>query len=208
MTTVLVVTGGDEVPPSAVDDLDAADYVIAADSGLDHAERLGLVPHLVIGDFDSVSQEALERFEGPLDRHPADKDATDIELALDAAIARGPDRIVVVGGHGGRLDHFLANAFVLTTVPANIEVEWRAGHASIDMVRTVRRLHRAIGTKVSLVPIGGDVHGVTTTGLRWPLHDATLTLGTTLGVSNEFAATTAEVSVGDGTLFVIVPGQS
>ncbi len=208
LTTVVIVTGGDRLPQSVTDGLLPPDFVIAADSGLDHAESLGLIPDLVVGDFDSVSPEALARFDGPIERHPVAKGATDLELALDAAVLRQPERILVLGGHGGRLDHFLANALVLTTVPRRIEVEWRAGHASIGIVRDSRRLEGAIGDKVSLVPIGGDVHGVTTTGLRWPLRHATLTLGTTLGVSNEFSEPVAEVSVTAGTLFTIIPGQS
>ncbi|HVR32124.1 MAG TPA: thiamine diphosphokinase [Acidimicrobiia bacterium] len=208
MTTVLVVTGGDRVPAEATSGLLPADFVVAADSGLDHAELLGIRPDVVVGDFDSVSVEALERFDGPVERHPVAKDATDLELALRLAIARQPDRIVVIGGHGGRLDHFLANALVLTTVPAAIDVEWRAGGATIHVVRSRTEVEGSAGATISLVPVGGDVHGVTTRGLRWPLTDATLTSGSTLGVSNEFAERTAQIEVDTGTLLVVVPGQS
>lgn len=208
MTTVLVITGGDPVPASALDGLSDVDLVVAADSGLDHAEGLGIKPDVVVGDFDSVSVDALARFDGPVERHPVAKDATDLELALQRAVEVGPDRIVVLGGHGGRLDHFLANALVLTTVPPGIVVEWRAGSATIHVVRTVIDLIGEKGDKVSLVPVGGDVSGVSTEGLRWPLSDASLTSGSTLGVSNEFARPSASVEVGSGTLLVIVPGQS
>lgn len=208
MTTILVITGGDPVPPSALDGLSGVDIVVAADSGLDHAERLGIEPDVVVGDFDSVSADALDRFAGPVERHPVAKDATDLELALQWAVHRAPDRIVVLGGHGGRLDHFLANALVLTTVPAHILVEWRAGPATIHVVRTAIDLVGEEGAKVSLVPVGGGVSGVSTEGLRWPLSDAALTSGSTLGVSNEFASSAARVEVAEGTLLVIVPGQS
>lgn len=208
MTTILVITGGDPIPPSAMEGLARVDMVVAADSGLDHAERLGIKPDVVVGDFDSVSADALGRFEGPVERHPVAKDATDLELALQRAVDQGPDRIVVLGGHGGRLDHFLANALVLTTVPAHILVEWRAGSATIHVVRTAIDLVGEEGAKVSLVPVGGDVSGVSTEGLRWPLSDASLTSGSTLGVSNEFARTSARIEVGSGTLLVVVPGQS
>jgi thiamine pyrophosphokinase len=208
MTTVLVITGGDSVPASALDGLADVDLVVAADSGLDHAERLGIEPDVIVGDFDSVSADALERFDGRVDRHPVAKDATDLELALQWAIEHEPDRIVVLGGHGGRLDHFLANALVLTTVPGRIIVEWRAGLATIHVVRDAVDLLGKEGAKVSLVPVGGDVTGVSTEGLRWPLTDASLTSGSTLGVSNEFAGPSAKIEVGSGTLLVIVPGQS
>lgn len=208
MTTVLVVTGGDPIPPTALAGLADAEFIVAADSGLDHAERLGLTPDVVVGDFDSVSDDALGRFSGPVERHPVDKDATDLELALRLAVERAPERIVVLGGHGGRLDHFIANALVLTTTPPGIEVEWRAGSATIHVVHSTVVLSGTPGAKVSLVPVGGDVKGVTTTGLRWPLTGENLTSGSTLGVSNEFAATRVTVDIREGTLLVIVPGQS
>lgn len=208
MTTVLVVTGGDTIPPAALDGLALVDFIVAADSGLDHAERLGLTPDVVVGDFDSVSDDALERFSGPVERHPVDKDATDLELALRIAVERAPERIVVLGGHGGRLDHFIANALVLTTTPPDIEVEWRAGAATIHVVHSRVVLTGAPGTHVSLVPVGGDVAGVTTSGLRWPLTGENLTSGSTRGVSNEFAGSRVTVEVQKGILLVIVPGQS
>jgi thiamine pyrophosphokinase len=206
MTTVLVITGGDPVPDESLAGLLPVDFVVAADSGLDHALRLNLTPDLVVGDFDSVSDESLSRFEGPVERHPVAKDATDLELALREAVSRRPERIVVLGGHGGRLDHFLANALVLTTVPEMIDVEWRAGRAVIHMVRHAVALEGDVGDMVSLIPVGGDVHGVRTEGLRYPLAGETLTSGSTLGVSNEFSSSRARVELSDGTLLVIVPG--
>jgi thiamine pyrophosphokinase len=206
MTTAVVITGGDPVPNVALSGLLPVDFVVAADSGLDHALRLELTPDLVVGDFDSVSESAMSRFQGPVERHPVAKDATDLELALRKAVERRPDRIVVLGGHGGRLDHFLANALVLITVPDSIAVEWRAGPAIIHVVRHAVDLKGRIGDMVSLVPVGGDAVGVRTEGLRWPLADATLASGSTLGVSNTFAATQARVEVSEGTLLVIIPG--
>lgn len=207
MTTVLVVTGGDPVPSGVAAGLPHADLVVAADSGLDHARALGLKPDVVVGDFDSVTAEALRAFEGPLERHPVEKDATDLELALRLAVSRNPERIVVVGGHGGRLDHFLANALVLTTVPEGIDVEWRAGPATIHLVREALSIVGHPGSYVSLVPVGGDARGVRTSGLKWPLDDEDLPSGGTRGVSNQFAASEAVVSVRSGSLLVVIPGQ-
>lgn len=207
MTTVLVVTGGDPVPPDVASTLPAADLVVAADSGLDHAQALGLKPDVVVGDFDSVTTAALDAFDGPLERHPVEKDATDLELALQRAVASEPDRIVVVGGHGGRLDHFLANALVLTTVPEGIDVEWRAGRAAIHLVRDTIQITGDPGSLVSLVPVGGDACGVRTSGLRWRLDNEDLPSGGTRGVSNEFEKTEATVSLRSGALLVVIPGQ-
>jgi thiamine pyrophosphokinase len=206
-TTVVVVTGGDPVAAETVAGLSGL-FVVAADSGLDHAESVGLEPSLVVGDFDSVSADALSRYSGPVERHPVAKDATDLELALRAAVSRHPDRIVVVGGHGGRIDHLIANALVLTTVPAGIDVEWRAGASVIHIVRRECSITGTVGQTVSLVPVGGDAVGVTTSGLEWPLDDETLAFGTTRGVSNALLAPEARISLREGTLLVMLPGQS
>lgn len=207
MTTVLVVTGGDPVPPEVASVLPVADLVVAADSGLDHARTLGLKPDIVVGDFDSVTTGALEAFDGPLERHPVEKDATDLELALQLAVSRHPDRIVVVGGHGGRLDHFLANALVLTTVPDGIDVEWRAGPATIHLVRKAISINGVPGSHVSLVPVGGDACGVRTSGLKWQLEGEDLPSGGTRGVSNRFEQAEATVTLSSGALLVVIPGQ-
>ena len=206
MTTVLVVTGGEAVPTPTSADLPDADIVIAADSGLDHARLLGLEPTMIVGDFDSASPESVTSFEGPIERHPAEKDATDLELALAAAVSHDPARIVVVGGYGGRLDHFLANALVLTTVPPGTEVEWRVGPATVHLVRDTVTISGQIGATVSLVPVGGDAEGVRTSGLRWQLANERLPSGGTRGVSNVFADSSATISVESGALLVVLPG--
>src|SRR4051794_10898103 len=116
---VIVVAGGDPVPPSVRSRLPDAALVIAADSGADHAASLGLSVDLVVGDLDSVSPAGLAAARdggARVDEHPAEKDATDLELALDAAVSAGATEIVVVGGHGGRLDHLLANCMLLGSV--------------------------------------------------------------------------------------------
>ena len=109
--TIVVITGGDPVTVDERARVPADALVIAADSGIEHAQALGLRVDVAVGDFDSVSADALHRAEAQgavLERHPAAKDATDLELALDAAVRRGAGRIVVLGGHGGRVDHLLA----------------------------------------------------------------------------------------------------
>src|SRR4051794_15769361 len=108
--TAIVFTGGDPPGPAAVRDLPADRIVIAADSGLDHALALGVRVDVVIGDLDSVDAKGLEqaRTDGTrVEPHPADKDQTDLELAMGLASSSGADRLIVVGGHGGRVDHWL-----------------------------------------------------------------------------------------------------
>ena len=209
MGTALVFAGGDPPPPSALDGLPSVDVVIAADSGLGHALALGCHVDLVVGDLDSVAPADLERAADAgsvIERHPVAKDATDLELALDAARARGVDHVVVIGGYGGRLDHFLANALALTSPAlASMRVEARVGDAHLVVIREHAELHGAIGDLCSLLPLGGSARGVLTEGLRFPLHSEDLHPGSTRGVSNELVADCAHVSLTDGVLLAVFP---
>jgi len=102
---VVVVAGGEPPLPEAVLGVPLGARVIAADRGLEHARALGLEVSVAIGDFDSASPEAVAKAEKAgvrIERHPAEKDATDLELALDAAMELRPERVLVIAGDGGR----------------------------------------------------------------------------------------------------------
>jgi thiamine pyrophosphokinase len=184
-------------------------FVIAADSGLEHALALGCTVDLVVGDLDSASPAAVEQAVAAgatIERHPAEKDMTDFELALAAARARGASRVVVIGGVGGRLDHFLANALALVgRTAAGAEVEWVTGAGLVTVVHPRARLSGKPGDLCSLLAVGGPASGVRTTGLRYPLDGEDLFPGSTRGVSNEFVEPVAQVSVEDGILLAVQP---
>ena len=202
----VVFAGGDRPPPEAARWIPSGSYVIAADSGLDHAHRLGFNADLLVGDLDSVSPVAADRHGGDLYRHPEDKDRTDLELAMEAAVGVG-DPVMVVGGHGGRLDHLLSNAQLLADHGwSAVRVAWLAGEDLAWVVRHQVSLHGRPGDLVSLVPLGGHAIGVTTEGLRWALRDDTLAAGGTRGVSNRFSGATARISVRQGVLLAVQPG--
>ena len=212
--TIVVVTGGDPVDPAELADLlpaDAQIVVIAADSGVRRAHELGLRVTLAIGDFDSVDADdlaAVTAAGATVERHPEAKDATDLELALDAALARRPERVVVIGGHGGRLDHFLANAMLLAArTYEGVEVVAQMGPARVTVVHRAAKVHGRRGDLVTLVPAHGTAAGVTTDGLLYPLTDEDLAPGSTRGVSNELTGTAATVSLRSGTLLVVQPGE-
>lgn len=207
----IVLTGGEPVDPAIAADLPASAYVIAADSGLAQAVLLGLRADLVVGDFDSVPPETLAAAVARgcvLDRHPVGKDYTDLELGLLAARSWGAERIVVVGGHGGRLDHLMANILVLARPElADIAVEAWMGSARLQVVRSDQRivLGGHAGELVTLLAVGGPASGVRTEGLRFPLAGEELHAGSTRGVSNEMIGDSAAVAVADGVLLVIRP---
>ena len=209
METVLLFTGGDPVDPSVALRLPADAYVIAADSGLAQAVALGRHVDLAVGDFDSVDPVALQAAADggtTIERHPVAKDETDLELGLVAAVAHGASRVVVVGGHGGRVDHFIAGALLLASPRFDaVRITAHVGSAVLNVVRDEVVLAGEIGTLVSLLPVGGDASGVWTDGLEYKLCGETLRAGSTRGVSNVMVAATATVTVGSGVLLAVQP---
>lgn len=213
--TIIVVAGGERPDPRTAAVLPAGAPVLAADSGADHALRLGLRVDELIGDLDSVSPEgraAVSQAGGRIERFPAAKDFTDLELALQVAMARRPRRIVVVGGHGGRLDHHLSGLLLLGApwlAPATVSA-WQ-GRTLLSVIRagTALVLKGSEGSIVTLVPLAGrgaaQVDGITTQGLAYPLADETLAVGTTRGVSNVMLGTEASVISRAGVLLAVQP---
>ncbi len=206
-SSALVLAAGDA--PEPFPPLDGALYVVAADGGLEHAARLGVIPDVVVGDLDSASPAAVERAIAAgarVERHRADKDATDWELALHHVRDAGFRRVVIVGGGGGRLDHLLSNALVLTSPElATLDIAWHLGTATVRVVRAGSpvSIPGSPGDAVTLLAVGGDATGVSTAGLRWHLDGADLPPATSLGVSNELVEPPATISVGSGALLVI-----
>ncbi len=209
--TVVVVTGGEPVRPDALAGIPSGAYVVAADGGIAHALALGLRVDEAVGDFDSatLSQvDAVARAGGRVVRHPVAKDATDLELALGAALATEPSRIVVLGGHGGRFDHWLANGLLLAAPAyADVRVQARMGPATLTVVRRSTVLRGEPGELVSLLPVHGPAFAVRTEGLRYPLRSEDLPAGTSRGVSNTFVGTEATVSLAAGVLLAVQPGR-
>lgn len=205
--TVVVFAGG--LPPT-VTAVPAGALVVAADSGADHALALGLRVDVAVGDFDSIGADslaALERAGTRVERHPAEKDATDLELALDVALTFAPRRIVVVGGDGGRLDHLLGELMLLgSDALAEVEVDAQLGRATIQVVRRERVLRGRAGETVSLLAVHGPADGVVTDGLVYPLRGETLEPGSSRGISNVFAADEARIALERGVLLVVRPG--
>ena len=208
--TVVVVAGGPDLPQAPV--LPPNIAVIAADGGAEHARRLGLRVDRVVGDLDSLPRaaaDALACVGVAIERHPVDKDKTDFELALEAALALEPGRVVVVGSATGRLDHVLGQLTVLTSeFLSGVELDAFLGPAVLHVVRTRRVLHGRPGELVSLFALPGPASGVTTAGLEYPLDAETLPAGVGRGVSNVFTAERAEITVTDGVVLVVRPGLS
>jgi thiamine pyrophosphokinase len=189
---------------------------VAADGGWDKAASLSLRPNLLVGDADSLPQArfaALAEEGVPIERSPTDKDESDAELALLAALRRGATHVTVLGALGGkRFDHALANVGLLSLPdPEDAEVELLDGATRVRLVRAPATgggavsypLAGATGDLVSLLPLGVPAVGVTTDGLKYPLRDETLALGPARGLSNVRIAADAGVTLRGGCLLVI-----
>ena len=202
----LIIAGGNPVKRGTVAQIDMPVWIVAADSGLDQAYRLGLIPDLVIGDMDSVSTNALEQAERDgiaIERHPVAKDATDLELAIDAAAAAGFERATIIGGTGGRMAHTLANAMLLMK-ERSIALDWKTSRATISAITAggSRSYRRSDGPLLSVLAVGGPAV-CDSDGLRWPLGGRALAAGSTRGISNEIVAEVAHVSVSGGQVLTV-----
>lgn len=185
-------------------------FVIAADSGLDHAAALGLSVDVLVGDLDSASPEAVRAAEATgitIERHPAAKDATDLELALDYALEAGATRVTVVSGGGGeRLDHHLAELVLLAArrfAPLHLDARIGSARAVAIHAGDDVSLTGAPGAVLTLLALGGPASGVTITGVRWPLDADTLEPGSTRGVSNEIVSNPVRIQLSGGSLLAI-----
>jgi thiamine pyrophosphokinase len=203
--TVVVVAGGSPPSSRALEAIPAGAPVVAANGGADHALALGLDVELAIGDFDSATQEAIEAARRA-ERHPVDKDATDLELALRAALAWQPRHILVVGGIEGRLDHLLGELLVLGADElAGIQVDAVLGDALVHVIRGERVLSGSEGELISLFALNAPAMGIETEGLAYPLRGETLVPGSSRGISNVFAAREARISLERGLLLAVRP---
>ena len=190
-----------------------ADLVIAVDGGLAHCEAIGVVPDVLVGDLDSVDAGLVNSARDvgvELREFPADKDATDLELALNVAVEAGATSVTLLTAFGGRLDHQLAGISLFASPRfAAIDRHATDGQSKLWVVDASqsparRELELPIGTTVSVVPCTPEVRGVRTTGLKWKLVDATLEFGTTWGISNVVTEPRPTVEAASGTLLVLV----
>jgi thiamine pyrophosphokinase len=186
-----------------------ADVVIAADGGANRLGKAGRRPDLVVGDMDALPAEAqreLERGGVTLERYPTEKEETDGELALEAAVKRGADEILVAGAFGGvRLDHMVGNLMLLGHEDfAAIDVALVTEHATFRSLvgPGILELEGAPGDWVTLEPLSEVARGVATDGLRYPLRHEDLVRGSTRGVSNELTERRGSVEVGEGLLLI------
>ena len=185
------------------------DRIICADRGLFAADRLSLVPDLIVGDFDSGDPAVMAKYKETgvkILSFPPEKDDTDTELALHMAMEKAPEEIWIYGGSGTRLDHTLANIGLLKQpMERGIRAYLCDERNRICMMRGSYSIKKTeqFGTYISLLPFGGDAKGVTLRGFQYPLENAVIAAGSSLGVSNELISEEGIIEVKEGILLVM-----
>jgi thiamine pyrophosphokinase len=208
MRTVIFANGQFSDPQHVKDLLCSDDYIIAVNGGTRHALKIGAVPHVIIGDLDSLrpaEKTLVKTSDVKIIRFSPRKDETDLELALCHAIDKGATEIVIVAALGGRLDQSFANVLLLTLSELKgLNVRIVEGNQMAFLIHDEASITGKPGDTVSILPIGGAAVGVSNEGLEWPLHEDTLPLGTTRGMSNVLLGEQARISIRRGILLCIV----
>ncbi|NPV76351.1 MAG: thiamine diphosphokinase [Anaerolineae bacterium] len=189
------------------DRIQPGDLLVAVDGGLRYLQRLGLQPHILVGDLDSVGLVQIEPLQNAgvkVFRFSRDKDETDLELALQMPEVMEARQILIVAALGGRLDHTLANIGLLTR-PALLEKDVRLedGATEVFFIRSVGVIQGEPGDTVSLLPYHAPAAGIWTEGLKYPLVGETLYPDVARGVSNLLTARRATVHVQSGLLLCV-----
>ena len=212
MRAIIFANGEFPNPQGARNLLRPDDLIIAADGGTQHALAAGVIPHVVIGDLDSLAPDERAHVEAAgarIIRFSPHKDETDLELALLHAVREGATKIVILAALGGRLDQTLANVLLLSLPELKgLDVRIVEGAQMAFLIHDEALIEGWPGDTVSLIPLGGDAVGVTAEELEWPLHEDTLRFGPARGVSNVLAVERARVRVRRGLLLCVVTHAS
>lgn len=184
--------------------------IIAVDKGLESLYKLNIIPHHIVGDLDSVNQEILKSYENTshveIHKYVPEKDYTDTDIALKLAISLNVSTITIIGATGTRIDHLLANIHILTyaleaKIPCCIVDTNNKIYLTNDSI--VLNKNEIYGKYISLMPLTTSIEGLTLKGFRYPLDNYCLTIGKSLGISNEIIQDTATIDLKTGTLIVI-----
>lgn len=199
-----IYTGGKISPDNITEHPKGNDLCIAADSGYDNAKLLGEKADILIGDFDSIN--AIPKEDGiEILQAPTEKDLTDTQLAMQIAISKGADEIIIIGGLGGRLDHTLSTLAILEKMnELHIHGYITDGQNRVHFIRSTSTLIAKSAFKyISILAADDTVKGVSIEGCKYPLKKATLNRNLQYAVSNEIMGNVALISVRKGGIYII-----
>lgn len=207
--SIIIYLGGDGPSDFPINiDRSTISKIIAADSGIELAQKHGVKVDCLIGDMDSASEEAITTAENDgveIILFNKDKDLTDFELAIEEAKKHEADELIIIGGGGLRTDHLLSNLSVLAgdkTLDYRVEAYFENEKVAVCRKDQTCELDVEVGTIFSLVPINGNASGVTSTGTKWDLANATLSPSNALGISNTAINNKVTVQIMGGTLLI------
>ncbi|WP_313346812.1 thiamine diphosphokinase [Sedimentibacter sp.] len=205
--TTLIVGNGSDIDKSHIEDLNV-DYVICADGGLEKVKKLGLIPNLILGDFDSVNKSVLEDYKNlniETVKFPSEKDYTDMELAISHAVKMGFNDIVLVGASGTRLDHTVANMLLIEKYyKKDINIRIIDNNNFIQIVTESMIIPFRKNYYVSLIPLSENIEGLTLEGFKYPLNNINVERGSTLCISNEVSEDVGLIKLNKGSAFVFI----
>ncbi len=208
MKKAVIFLNGDKSDVSRVkNNIDDKTFIIGCDGGTKYAVDLGLIPHVVLGDMDSLSpglKKELMKKNVKFVSYSTKKDNTDAELALFYAIKQGCKEIILTGILGTRIDHMLATIHMLANPKfKNIKLRIIEGNQDMYIIKSKIKLTGKKGDTISLIPLNGNVTGITTKNLAYALQGQALRGYDTLGVNNMMLKSTAEITLKKGTLLVV-----
>lgn len=184
------------------------DIIIAVDRGLQALNTIKVKPSYIIGDFDSVDKEILDEYKNTnievINLNP-EKDYSDTHMALKLAIKQESKEIYIVGALGKRVDHALANIHILKeAIDCNVECKILDNNNEIQLINKYTKLKKDLSYKyISLIPLTTEVTGITLTGFKYPLENATLNIGHSIGISNEQIDDMTTIDIKKGILILI-----
>ncbi len=206
MKCVIIANGDLEYTSDIIKIIKNAQMIISADGGARHLRTLNILPHVMIGDFDSLNPDNYSFFKKKqikILNFPLKKGHTDTELCVSYALENKADDITFLGVTGSRLDHTLANIFLLKKLAKlNIQARIIDKHNEIYIVTNFIELKGTPKELLSIIPVTQNVTGVTLTGFEYPLENASMQMGDTLGISNIFKESVASISIKKGALIV------
>ena len=207
MKCVIIANGDLEYSESIIEIIKTAQVIICADGGARHLQALNILPHVLIGDFDSIKKKDYAFFlqeQIKIISLPVKKDYTDTQICISHALEyyQASD-ITLIGVTGTRMDHTLANIFLLKQLATrNISARIINSHNEIYLVTNYLKLKGNPKQYLSIIPVSPMVSGVTLTGCEYSLNNATIKMGDTIGISNVFKESKVSVSVKTGILIV------
>ncbi|TDX52321.1 thiamine diphosphokinase [Orenia marismortui] len=184
------------------------DKIICADGGAKHTYKLGLIPDLILGDLDSIPAEVFNYYQKKgveFAKYPANKDKSDTQLVLEKLIGESYDEIILFAALGGRLDHTLANLYLLEHFNADyFNIKLISQYETVELITDEKQIVNKINKTVSFLPLTKEVKGVYLTGFKYKLVDAVFTRGDTLGLSNIIKSKVAKVQISKGKMLMTI----